>query len=1044
MNKPGAVNDWENPRVTGTNKEPAHASMIPYPSEALALLGARESSPFFMLLNDPVGAERTWRFHWSPNPDLAPEDVGSPGLDDAGWDTIPVPWNWQLRGYDRPIYTNVQYPFPPDDYPRVPHDDNPVGCYRRRFSIPETWRGMRIMLVFEGVDSAFYLWINGRQVGYSQDSRLPAEFDITSYVQAGDSLLALRVYRWSDGTYLEDQDMWWLSGIHRDVYLYATPTVHTRDLVVRTEFDDDCGDATLSSTVHVRNYAGGSDAPSGHQISVSLLDAEGQSVGAGTLRQAVTIEPGEERQVEFSLRVSRPARWSAESPYLYTLLVTLLNQNGHVSEVQRCAVGFRQVQIVDGRLLVNGVPILLQGVNRHEHDAERGKAVTVESMIQDIRLMKQFNISAVRTCHYPDDPRWYDLCDRYGIYLIDEANIESHGLWDKLAKDPEWRDAFMERGMRMVQRDRNHPSVIIWSLGNESGYGPNHEALANWIHQNDPTRPVHYERGGDAPVLDMISVMYPSMARLTALLEDPLETRPVLMCEYAHAMGNSVGNLQEYWEVIRSHRRAMGGFIWDWVDQGIKQVAPDGQVWYAYGGDFDDEPNDGNFCINGLVGPDRVPHPSLWEYKKVLEPVLVTPIDLARGRIEILNRYDFTDLSGLHISWKVYGDGQVIQSGIVPPLSTAPGQSEQLVIPYVPPQPRGNTDYWLRLSFTLAQATLWADAGHEVAWAQFRLPVLSLAVPPATVTHMSSLQVVDTQEELRISNADVDLVFSKEMGVLTRLHYGGMHLLRRGPRLNVWRAPTDNDNPTRGQKAAIRWREAGLDRLVHRVQQCDWSQPHGRAVRLVVRSRVCAADREDGFTVTYSYTIYGDGDVLLDTHVLPDLNLPPLPRIGLALALPGAFNTVAWYGRGPHESYADRKESAAVDVYWATVDELYHPYVKPQENGNRTDVRWVAFSSQDLRGLLVLGQPLLNFSAHRFTAEDLTAAQHTHELKRREEISVYLDERQSGLGGNSCGPGTLAQYMVWPVETRFTLLLRPLPRGASVLASSKGGVASIR
>ena len=396
-------------------------------------------------------------------------------------------------------------------------------------------------------------------------------------------------------------------------------------------------------------------------------------------------------------------------------------------EVQRLSIGFRQVEIVDGRLLVNGVPILLQGVNRHEHDAERGKAVTVESMIRDIRLMKQFNISAVRTCHYPDDPRWYDLCDRYGIYLIDEANIESHGLWDKLCKDPEWRDAFMERGVRMVQRDRNHPSVIIWSLGNESGYGPNHEALANWVHQNDPTRPVHYERGGDAPVLDMISVMYPSMARLTALLEDPLETRPVVMCEYAHAMGNSVGNLQEYWDVIRSHRRAIGGFIWDWVDQGIRQVAPDGQVWYAYGGDFDDEPNDGNFCINGLIGPDQVPHPALWEYKKVLEPVLVTPIDLGQGRIRVCNRYDFSDLAGLDISWTLYADGQVLQSGTLPPLHTAPGQCDDVVVPYVLPLPRPGVDCWLRVSFSLARATLWADAGHEVAWTQFRLPVSSPA-----------------------------------------------------------------------------------------------------------------------------------------------------------------------------------------------------------------------------------------------------------------------------------------------------------------------------
>jgi len=1041
MNDASAVNDWENPHVFGINKEPAHAYMVPYPSEELALRDQREACPYFRLLNDPLGDEKTWRFHWSPNPDSAPAEVGSPELDDSGWDTIPVPWNWQLRGYDRPIYTNVQYPFSPDDYPRVPHDDNPVGCYRRRFTVPKIWAGMRVFLVFEGVDSAFYLWINGRQVGYSQDSRLPAEFDITEYVNDGENLLALRVYRWSDGTYLEDQDMWWLSGIHRDVYLYATPPVHVRDVSVRTAFGADYQSATLAATAYVKNYA---RAAAESRVVVSLLDAGGQLVGQGAVRGLAITEPGEERAIELTIPVAGPSLWSAENPYLYTLLVTLKDQYGTTSEVQRLSVGFRQVEIVDGRLLINGVPVLLQGVNRHEHDPERGKAVTEESMIQDIRLMKQFNISAVRTCHYPDDPRWYDLCDRYGIYLIDEANIESHGLWDKLAKDPEWRDAFLERGVRMVQRDRNHPSVIIWSLGNESGYGPNHEALAHWIHQNDPTRPVHYERGGDAPVLDMISVMYPSIARLTALLEDPLETRPVLMCEYAHAMGNSVGNLQEYWQVIRSHRRALGGFIWDWVDQGIKQVTPEGQAWYAYGGDFGDQPNDGNFCINGLIGPDRVPHPALWEYKKVLEPVVVTPVDLAKGTLRVQNRYDFSDLGGLNISWKLLADGQTLQSGNLPPLHTAPGQSDELVIPYALPPSRPGVDYWLKVSFSLAQNALWAEAGHEVAWAQFPLPVPPLAVAPRHVADLSGLQVLDKPEEVRIWNEDVDLAFSRREGILTDLCHRGVALLERGPRLCVWRAPTDNDNTTWGQqKAAIRWRNAGLDRLVHDVQRLEWRQPVRSAVRVVVHSRVCAPDLPDGFAVTCTYTVYGDGDILLDTHVLPDPSLPNLPRVGLVLSIPGAFDTVTWYGRGPHESYADRKESAAINVYWSTVDQLYHPYVMPQENGNRTDVRWAAFTSRDLTGVMVLGQPQMEFSAHHCTAEDLTAARHTCEVPRREEITVYLDKAQSGLGGNSCGPGTLPQYMVWPVETRFTVLLRPLTRGSSVLGSSKRGEATL-
>jgi len=1131
-NSRSRANDWENPQIVGWNKEPGHVPLMPYTDERTALAGDRSASPYFRLLNGD------WKFKWAPNPASAPQGFHEADFDDAAWDTIAVPGNWQLQGYDKPIYTNVQYPFPTDDLPRVPQDDNPIGSYRRDFTLPDDWEGRQVFILFEGVDSAFYLWVNGEPVGYSEDSRLPAEFNITPYVCPGENVLAVQVYRWSDGSYLEDQDFWRLSGIFRDVTLWAAPPVHVRDFRIRTDLDEAYRDAALRIRVKVHNC--GLQEVAGHLLQGMLYDAEGDPVFAEPISAKFNAGAGDEVTVDLEQAVSNPQKWSDEHPYLYTLLISLKTLTGNVLEFESARVGFRQVEVKEGQIHVNGMPILIKGVNRHEHDPDTGHAVTVASMIQDIQLMKQFNINAVRTSHYPNDPRWYDLCDQYGLYIFDEANIESHGVWDRLTKDPQWITAFMERGIRMVERDKNHPCVLVWSLGNESGYGPNHAAMAGWIHDYDPTRLVHYHPAGDAPPIDILGPMYPSVDRIIEMAQEEGETRPVVMCEYAHSMGNSTGNLKEYWQAIETHPRLQGGFIWDWVDQGIRQRTEEGEEWFAYGGDFGDEPNDGNFCINGLVSSDREPHPGMWEYKKILEPVRVEPVDLTAAVVRIINRYRFSNLNKLDVSWKLLADDQVLQTGELPALDLAPGCSETVTIPLSRLEPKPGVEYWLTLSFTLAHDALWAEAGHEVAWAQFRMPFDAPATPSLRIADMPELQLVESAREVTVRGSDFSLVLSKGEGVITSFQYAGRELVRKGPQLNLWRAPTDNDaNISGDQKMALRWRAAGLDRLQHQVEKVEADQVQPQVVRIHVQSRSApAADAaapkrrsearqrlvesaqrlaasldedairalcshldvdyddlpgeggagklsalvasldhlgrvpdflevtyrwardswedvpqaarevllelsrippeqllvsyyEGGFDCEYAYTIYGSGDVVIETHVLPIGKLPPLPRVGLQMCLPGEYSTFRWYGRGPHETYADRKLGAQIGVYGGTVDDQYVPYVTPQENGSKTDVRWAALTNEHNIGLLVVGMPLLNVSAHHFTTEDLTQATHTYELKRREDITLNLDSRQSGLGNASCGPGVLEQYLLEPQETSYSLRLRPFSEGVA-------------
>ena len=700
------MNDWENPLVVQKNKEPGHVPAFPYQSMEEAQARSK-TSDYVLSLNGP------WQFQVAPVPEESPVDFyEDASFENAeGWSEVSVPGNWQMQGFDKPIYTNVKMPWSNDLYPGVPEDDNPTGCYRRTFDLPADWDGRQIFVLFEGVESAFYLWVNGQEVGYSQGCRMPAEFDITKYVKPGKNTIAAKVFRFSDGSWLEDQDHWWLSGIYRDVYVYSVPKTYVRDYTVKTTLDADYANAELSVTAKIRNLIGETASVTAE---AALFNVEGNAYGSQATA-AVLIEGSSEASVEISADYENPPKWTAETPNLFTLVLTLRDASGEVIQILSCRIGFRQVELKDGQVCVNGVPIYVGGVNRHDHHPDFGKAVTLESMIQDIELMKRFNINAVRTSHYPNDPAWYDLCDEYGIYVLDEANIESHSVWEKPTMDPDWREAFMERGQRMVERDKNHPSVIAWSMGNESGFGPNHEALSAWMHEYDTTRPVHYHPAEDHPCIDILGPMYPTVARIIEMAEND-DDRPVIMCEYSHSMGNSTGNLKEYWDAVRSHKNLQGGFIWDWVDQGIRMKTEDGEEYFGYGGDFGDTVNDLNFCINGLISPDRDPHPAMWEYKKILQPVVIEAVDLEKGEFTITNRHLFISTDYLAPAWSIALDGEEIESGSLPVMDLAPGESATVTVPFTKPELVPGAEYTVTLSFSLIDDTKWEKAEHEVAW----------------------------------------------------------------------------------------------------------------------------------------------------------------------------------------------------------------------------------------------------------------------------------------------------------------------------------------
>ncbi len=1054
--------DWENEQVIAINKEPARSTGVSYSDVRSAVraysmktaadaLKKWQDSPFYRCLNGQ------WKFHWVKSPDERPVDFYKPDFDVSGWDDIPVPSNWEIQGYGTPIYSNVRYPHlrqPPKiigpvqpDYTAA-REPNPVGSYRTVFAVPKDWNGREVFIHFEGVASAFYLWINGQKVGYSQGSRTPAEFNITKYLRLGQNVLAAEVYRWCDGSYLEDQDFWRLSGIFRDVYLFSTPRVQLRDLFVLSDLDAQYRNAQVRVTAKVRNL---SNSQATRRVRATLVDAKGCKTPLGQSEPA-TVERGQEAEVKVGSAVKNPLKWTSETPCLYTVVLELIDAEDKTVEVKACRFGFRKVELKDRRFLVNGVSIKLKGVNRHEHDPDRGQALEIGSMIRDIELMKQNNINTVRTCHYPDHPVWYDLCDLYGIYVIDEANVESHGMGygrETLGAVESWKTAHVDREIRMVERDKNHPCVVIWSLGNEAGSGPNFEAAAQAIRSLDASRPIHYERMNS--VADIDSVMYPSVEGLIGAgrTDSP---KPFIMCEYAHAMGNAIGNLQEYWDAIDSDPRLIGGCIWDWVDQGLRkytgQTNADGsrQWFFAYGGDYDDRPNDNNFCCNGVVDPDRAITAKLREVKKVYQYVGFALDEVTKDSVtvELTDKYFFTNLDRFGLQWQLLEDGRVVRKGREKLKSTAPGQPVRMNLSVAQPKLKPGAEYFLNISLTQKQDERYTKAGHVVACEQFKLPYVVPEAPSLDLGRLPTLTVADEGDSITVSGQDFKAVFSRSAGTLSSLAYNGVEILANdgGPRLNLFRALVDNDNWLRRDVE-----RSGIRNLSYLTKDVTVEQPASGIV--CVRCTVdCAGRSETGMIHSATFAVFGDGSIDVTNQVESYGNLTVLPKLGVSLVLPQALDTLAWLGRGPHESYVDRKRSADVGLYSGSVAGQYERYVRPQENGNKTDVRWAALTDGKDRGLLVVTDGTYSISAHHNTADDYDQARHIDKVVPRDEVYLCIDAAHTGLGGASCGPRPMNKYILNAGPARFRYSLRPATRdladGARVQLPNLGAPQVIR
>ena len=1019
---------WEDPGVFAVNREEPRASFTPFPTTEDALSrGPDESSRLLSL-------DGAWRFHWAPNPAERPRDFFETGYDDSAWDTIPVPSNWELEGYGHPVYRDESYSFPADP-PRVPADDNPVGSYRRTFELPDEWSGQEVFLRFEGVYSAFFVFVNGQRIGYSEGSRTPAEFRITDALRPGPNLLAVEVYRWSDGSYLESQDFWRISGIDRSVRLLARPGTYLRDFEVVADLDDTYRNGRIVLTAFVRNAAP-ADAGA-HRLRAALFDPDGRPVWETPRTLDAPVEAGGETSATLDEELGPVRPWTAETPALYRLALTLLDAEGRTLEAAAIRIGFRRVEIRDAQLLLNGRPLTLRGVNRHEHHPERAHVLDEATMVADLRLMKSLNINAVRTAHYPNLPRFYELTDEHGFHVADEANIESHGMGYEpgvtLAGRPDWFEAHLDRTRRMVERDRNHPSIIVWSLGNEAGDGETFDRTAAWIREADPTRPILYEGSGERTNVDLVSPMYVRPYWVENYAEHGPATgpmRPFALVEYAHAMGNSVGGLADYWRIMDRHPSLQGGFLWDFVDQALTATDEAGRRYWAYGGDFGPAgfPTDGNFLVNGLVSADRKPHPHAFEVKKVYQPVRAVPVDLAAGRLAVENRRDFADLSDLAGRWVIETDGVPIHRGELAALSTPAGETETITLPLPDFAPQPGEETILTVRFVKREASPLLPAGHEVAWEQF---AVETPEPPAVAPSAAPApEVTETDSRIEVRGDDFTAVFDRYLGTLASFSAAGRTLIAAGPAPNFWRAPTDNDY---GNGQPIRsgvWRLAGRPPK-RALTAMEWAT-EGNAVR--VESRF--ALRSVGAKYTLIHRLFPDGTISVRARMREvDEDLPEIPRFGTVLSLPGGLDRVEWYGRGPHENYLDRRTGARVGRHALPLSGMAHPYVRPQETGTRTDTRWAALRDEDGRGLLVVGLPTVSFSALPYRISDLDGGEtktrrHQTDLVARDEVTLSVDYRQMGVGGDdSWGATARFPYTIRAQPLDFRFLLRPLAPG---------------
>ena len=1010
---------WQNPAILQQNREEPSACLIPFDTAENALEGVAGYSPYYRLLNGD------WRFAYFDRFDKAPAGFEAREYDVSGWDTIPVPRCWQLCGYDKPHYTNVNYPFPVDP-PYVP-DENPTGIYARSFTLPESWSGREIFLHFGGVSSCFFVWVNGEYIGYSKGSHLPAAFNITKAAVPGENRLAVQALKWCDGSYLEDQDFFRYSGIFRDVYLLARGPVHVHDAQVRTTLDGTYCDARAELAV---SFAGGE--PEGAEA--RFYDPD------GALLATFSLGRGADGSFGCVCPIPGARKWTAETPALYTAVILV---GGEAVPVE---FGVRKIEVAaNGALLINGVAVKLRGVNRHDSHPDFGYYTPVEHMKRDLMQMKRHNINAIRTSHYPNAPEFLRLCDRYGFYVVDEADLETHGIEVKdkfcLTNNPDWTEAYLDRARRMVERDKNHPCVIFWSLGNESFMGKNHLEMAKWIKARDPERLVHYEGayageqepdGRDNRCIDVVSRMYPSPAWCEEYCSSEKDARPLFLCEYSHAMGVGPGDLAAYWALMEKYPKFIGGCVWEWCDHAVRRKTADGREYFAYGGCFGDWPNDGYFCCDGLNFPDRQAHTGLLELKAVLQPVHAEAVDLCAGRIRLTNRYDFIGLGHLALEWRVERDGSTIRQGRAALPDVPAHGSTEMTLPISFPE-RDSAEYFLNLSFVQVADTAWEPAGYEAAFAQFRLPVAFEL--PKPLLRRQKLVVSRDGDGFIVRGEDFSYRFACALGGFVSAQVGGVEVFARAPKFSVWRAPVDND-----MHIHAGWRQQQLDHAFTRVyESAPISQTDDAAV-FSVRFAHGGPAVEPALRAQAVYTVTAGGDVRVDIRADVRENLPSLPRFGMEFQLPEGFENLLYFGMGPHENYADMHQSARMGLFRSTVDAQYTPYIRPQETGSHTGTRWVCVSDNAARGVLFRAGTPFSFSALHYTAEDLDAARLTADLTRRPETVLHVDYAQNGIGSNSCGPALDERFALIAKRIEFSYAFRPLMIEACDLAREGRGL----
>ncbi len=1000
--------EWKDPRINAVNRAPMHANYFAYESAEAAKKGIKENSANFMTLNG------TWKFNWVKDADSRPTDFWETGFNDKGWNDIPVPGVWELHGYGDPIYVNIGYAWRnqfENNPPYVPTENNHVGSYRKEITVPASWKGKDIIAHFGSVTSNMYLWVNGKYVGYSEDSKLEAEFNLTPYLKPGQkNLIAFQVFRWCDGTYLEDQDFFRYSGVGRDCYLYARDKKRIEDIRVTPDLDGEYKNGSLNIALTLKGSG---------KVNLTLKDASGKEVANTQAIKGNAI-----------IEVTNPHKWTAETPYLYTLYASLEGSN----EVIPVKVGFRKVELKNAQLFVNGQPILIKGANRHELDPDGGYVISKERMIQDIQVMKQFNLNAVRTCHYPDNNYWYELCDQYGIYMVAEANIESHGMGygeKTLAKRDDYTLAHMERNQRNVQRSFNHPSVIIWSLGNEAGYGPNFEKAYDWIKAEDPSRLVQYEQAGRNGKTDIYCPMYLGYKGCEDYSKDEKYQKPLIQCEYAHAMGNSEGGFKEYWDLVRKYPKYQGGFIWDFVDQSVRWTGKNGKMIYAYGGDFNRfDASDFNFCDNGLISPDRVPNPHMYEVGYFYQDIWTNPADIKNGEISIFNEYFFRDLSAYYLEWQVLKAGKVMRSGRVEDLNVGPQQTVKMKLPI------GDicqcSEWLLNVAYKLKNTEGLLPAGHVIAKQQlvlnpYKAPSMELKnEAKSNWTVVEPTLKENDKHYLIVHGENFRIEFDKQNGYLNKYQVNGLDMMKEGSYLkpNFWRAPTDNDFGAYLQRRYAVWKNPTIKLVSLQQRIADQQAIIEAAYELP----------EVSAKLNLTYVINNEGTMKVTQKMTADKNakVANMFRFGMQMQMPRSFDKVEYYGRGPIENYIDRKANADLGIYRQSVAEQFYSYIRPQETGTKSDLRWWKTINAAGRGIQVVAAKPFSASALHYTIESLDEGTHKQqghspEVEEADLTNLCLDLIQAGLGcEDSWGRIARPEYQVPYGDYEFTFILKPM------------------